>query len=72
MKQNLFSNLTPWFWVFSAKMGSKTFKVGPSTSEMGQKRVKLVQTRAKLGIFSTFWMFPERQEFFVGSVAHHF
>ena len=40
-----------------------TRKTGPSLSEMGQKRVDLVQNRANFGIFSTFWIFPEQQVF---------
>ena len=37
---------------------------------MGPKRVTLVQKRATLGIFSTHWIFQERQGFFVASVAY--
>ena len=65
MKQNLFLDLTPRLLVFSAKMGPKPCEIGPLASKMGLKRVKFVRKRAELGIFSTFWIFPEQQDFFV-------
>jgi len=46
--------------------------LGPFTSNMGQKWVTLVPKRATSGVSSTFWMFPERQEFCVGSVVYGF
>ena len=63
MRQNLFLDLTPCFGVFSDKMGSQTRKTGPSSFKKGKQWVKLVQNRAKFGIFSTFWIFPEQQYF---------
>ena len=39
---------------------------------MGLKRIRLIRKHTKLAIFSTFWIFPEQQDFFVGSVAYRF
>ena len=65
MRQNLFSDLTPCFWVFSDKMGSKPSNIGPSSSKKtknGLNWSKIVQNL----VFSAYVEFFRSNKIFYG------